>query len=153
MSGVLKINITESPETLHTLLAKQKTAQGKERIQALYLLKTGQVETIQHLALVLGRARTTVQRWLRHYRQEGLTGLLRVQKSPGRPPSLPDWAVERLRQELTSTQFTSYNDIKIWLETNLGVEASYKVVHSVVRYQLQFNLKLDNMSPGSKIKS
>ena len=45
MSGVVKISITESAETLKTLLAQQKTATGKERVQALYLLKTKQVET------------------------------------------------------------------------------------------------------------
>jgi len=63
MSGVVKINITESSAILKTLLAQQKTAAGKERIQALYLLKTKQVETVQHLAVVLGRNRVTVQRW------------------------------------------------------------------------------------------
>jgi len=38
-------------------LGQQKTASGKERVQALYLLKTKQVETVQHLAVVLGRNR------------------------------------------------------------------------------------------------
>jgi putative transposase len=46
---------------------------GKERVQTLYLLKTGQVETVQHLAVVLGRSRITVQRWLKLYRQGGLS--------------------------------------------------------------------------------
>lgn len=49
MSGVVKINISEAPATLKTLLGQQKTARGKERVQALYLLKTKQVETVQHL--------------------------------------------------------------------------------------------------------
>ena len=40
MSGVVKIDTTESSGTLKTLLAQQKTATGKERVQALYLLKT-----------------------------------------------------------------------------------------------------------------
>lgn len=62
MSGVVKIDITESPETLKTLLAQQKTAAGKERVQSLYLLSTKQVETVQQLAAVLGRNRVTVQR-------------------------------------------------------------------------------------------
>ena len=48
MSGVVKIDIIESVEVLKTLLAAQKTASGKERVQALYLLKTKQVETVQH---------------------------------------------------------------------------------------------------------
>ena len=37
MSGVVKIDITESAETLKILLRQQKTTFGKERIQALYL--------------------------------------------------------------------------------------------------------------------
>lgn len=40
MSGVVKINITESAAVLKTILAQQKTAFGQERVQALYLLKT-----------------------------------------------------------------------------------------------------------------
>jgi DNA-binding transcriptional ArsR family regulator len=93
MSGVVKINIVEDPETLQTLLSQQKTAQGFERVQALYLLKTKQVETVQHLAMVLGRTRITVQRWLRKYRQEGIVGLLREKKSPGRRQAIPNWAL------------------------------------------------------------
>lgn len=39
MSRVLSIQITESQEDLKRLLAQQKTASGKERLQALYLHK------------------------------------------------------------------------------------------------------------------
>jgi len=38
-------------EELHELLRKQKTASSFERIQALYLLKIGQVKTIQDFIL------------------------------------------------------------------------------------------------------
>jgi len=143
MSGVVKINIAENPKTLQTLLSQQKTAQGFERVQALYLLKTKQVETVQHLAMVLGRTRITVQRWLRKYRQEGIVGLLREKKSPGRRQAIPNWAVERLRQELQQPEgFKSYGEVRTWLQAVLGVEASYKVVHNTVRYKLQSKLKV-----------
>lgn len=55
MAGVTKVEIFESAEKLHDLRRKQKTALGKERIQALYLLKIGRVKTIQDLAVVLRR--------------------------------------------------------------------------------------------------
>lgn len=143
MSGVLKIDITESPTTLKTLLAQQKTATGKERVQALYLLKTAQVETVQHLAVVLGRNRVTVQRWLRQYRNQGLTGLLSVKRSPGRRQIIPNGAVERLKQELKEPEgFQSYGEVQTWLEAELGIKASYKVVHATVRYKLQAKLKV-----------
>ena len=88
MSGVVKIDITEDSATLKTLLTQQKTATGKERVQALYLLKAQQVETVQHLAAVLGRNRVTVQRWLSQYRSGGLKKLLRVLPKPPMMPSL-----------------------------------------------------------------
>ncbi len=38
MAGVFKLDITETVDELKTLLGQQKTAFGKERVQALYLL-------------------------------------------------------------------------------------------------------------------
>jgi hypothetical protein len=64
VSRVVKIQIVESAKTLKKLLLQEKKAETKEKIQALYLLKTTTVETVQYLATVLGRHRTTVQRWL-----------------------------------------------------------------------------------------
>ena len=93
MSGVVKIDINESSETLKALLQEQKTATGKERIQALYLLKTKQVETVQHLAAVLGRNRVSVQRWLRQYRTGGVEKLLEIYQPQGRPMLIPEWAI------------------------------------------------------------
>lgn len=56
--------MTESTEELKTLVGQQKTAFGQERVQALYLLKLGQVTTVGELAQWLGRHRVTVQEWL-----------------------------------------------------------------------------------------
>lgn len=143
MSGVCKVDITESSKTLKTLLAQQKTASGKERVQALYLLKTKQVETVQHLAVVMGRDRITVQRWLRLYRQGGLNALLEVKQSKGRPKIIPDWAIEQLQQELKVPEgFESYGEVQTWLKAVLGIEANYSVVYKLVRYKLQAKLKV-----------
>lgn len=79
MAGVFKLEITETAEQLKTRLRKQKTVETKERVQALYLLKLGQVNTIKQLAVVIGRDRTTLQRWLRQYRQGGISRLLQSQ--------------------------------------------------------------------------
>ncbi|GGA54561.1 hypothetical protein [Okeania sp. KiyG1] len=55
MSGILKINITESEEVLKKLFLDQKTAKHRERVQVLYLLVTNQAETVGHLAALTGR--------------------------------------------------------------------------------------------------
>ena len=87
MSGVLKIEIAESEETLRSLLAQLKSTQLAERVQILYWLKTRQAESVGHLASLVSHHRTTVSRWLSKYRQGGLKALLdikRRQKEEGR---------------------------------------------------------------------
>jgi hypothetical protein len=184
MCRVLKVEIRETQDELQELLRQQKTGLGKERVQALYLLKTRQVETVQHLAVVLGRGRITVQRWLRLYRDGGLrdlqkikcpalsnifrlnprTGgrcaprrnaraghfiiwkclnrLLEQKKSPGRPKSIPLDVRSLIKKELSQPEgFKSYEEVRTWLLAVEGIEASYKVVHEVVRYKLKAKLK------------
>jgi transposase len=73
---VIKIEITEEAETLKKLLVQQKDKRSFERVQALYLLKIRQVETVEHLAVIIGRGRRTIQRWLSQYRSSGLAKML-----------------------------------------------------------------------------
>lgn len=143
MTGVTKVDIKESVEELHELLRKQKTASSLERIQALYLLKRGQVKTVQGVAVVLGRGRVTVQRWLKAYTQSGITGLLSTNKSTGRAPIINAEVREQLDRELQQPEgFKSYEEIRTWLKAVEGIEASYKVVHDTVRYQMKAKLKV-----------
>ena len=100
MTGIIKIEITESVEELKQLL-EQITDRNKARVQALYWLKIGAVETTEHIAVLLNCHRTTVSRWLTLYRQGGMPRLLEQRKSPGRPPSIPSDALESLKKELT----------------------------------------------------
>ena len=134
MCRVLKVEIRETQDELQELLRQQKTGLGKERVQALYLLKTGQVETAQHLAVVLGRSRITVHRWLKLYGQGGLNSLLEQKKSPGRPKIIPLDVRSLIKEELKDPEgFKSYEEVRRWLLACEGIKASYKVVHEVVR--------------------
>lgn len=143
MTGVVKINITETADQLKKLLKQQKTAYALSRLQALYLLKTQQVETVQHLAGVLGKSRVTVQRWLRKYREGGLNRLLEQHQSTGRPKIISPEVRERLLLELAQPEgFDSYGEVQTWLKASEGIDASYKVVHDTVHYQLKAGLKV-----------
>lgn len=54
----------------------------------------------------------TVQRWLSQYRQQGLTGILSVKKSLGRPQIIPAEAIARLSKELQDPEgFESYGEV------------------------------------------
>ncbi len=142
MPGVLKLKITESGEQLKTLLSKQTTARGRERVQALYLLKIGQVRTLKELAVLLGRDTATLYRWFQRYKEDGLEGILEVKKGQGRKPAIPTEVMQKLKQQLERAEtFSSYGEVKTWLKREFGVDASYKVVHEAVRYKLKCKLK------------
>ncbi|QIZ73186.1 helix-turn-helix domain-containing protein [Oxynema aestuarii] len=142
MAGVLKLKIHESGEELKNLLAKQSTARGRERIQALYLLKIGQVKTLKELAILLGRDTATLYRWFQKYKAKGLDGMLEVKKGQGRKPAIPSEVMDSLRDRLQEPNgFQSYGEVKTWLKEKFDIDASYKVVHEAVRYKLKVKLK------------
>lgn len=143
MLGVLKLEIAETGSELKTLLSKQTTVQGKERIQALYLLKIGQAKTLKELGILLSRDRATLYRWFQRYKTNGLDGILEVKKGRrGRKPAIPPPVMEKLKQRLEKPEtFNSYMEIKNWLKDECGVTASYKVVYEAVRYKLKVKLK------------
>ncbi len=142
MAGVLKLDIQETIEDLKSLLAKQTTARGRERVQSLYLLKVGQIRTLKELSILLGRDTATIYRWFQKYKSHGLPGMLAVKKGQGRKPAIPPNIIEQLKQKLQGNErFNSYGEVKRWLKEEYGVEASYKVVHETVRYKLKFKLK------------
>lgn len=142
MSGVLKITIEESAETLKTLLDKQRDAVSRSKVQVLWWLKIGEVTSVNKLAQVSGYHRTTVSRWLSQYRQGGLEALLAVHPKPGRTPKIRGEIRERLEKELQDPEgFGSYKEVQQWLQGVCGVKAAYKTVHGTVRYQLKAKLK------------
>lgn len=143
MAGVYKLEIAESEAELRTLLRKQKTALGKERVQLLYLLKSKQAKTIQAAAQMLGRHRVTIQEWLRHYREGGLEAMLNKKPKSGRPRKIPQWAEKALNKRLQEPEsFKNYGEITKWLEEELGISANYKTVHQLVHYRLKASLKV-----------
>jgi putative transposase len=137
MSGILKIEIGESLDSLKKLLGKQKTGKTKERLQALYWLQSGQSQTVHELALRLGHHRTTVSRWLSLYRTGGLNDLLNIKTSSGRSRKVSPEIENRLVSELSDPEgFASYQEVQVWLKIAWDVEMSYTGVHKLVRYRL-----------------
>lgn len=142
MAGVTRVKIRESIEELATQLQAEPNLDLKERLQVLYLMKLPNGMSISEIAAVVGKHRGTLQRWLSIYQVEGVSGLRRVKQSPGRPRTIPEWAVKRLQQRLTEpVGFKSYGEVQRWLENTLGVKAEYRTVHELVRYRLKAKLK------------
>jgi len=71
-------NIKEDIAQLQQMLKTEKDARLKERIFALYLIKTKQAKNRTIVAKMLAKYRTTIGDWLKEYEKNGMSGLLTV---------------------------------------------------------------------------
>ena len=143
MPRPLRIEISESETTLKRLLRQQSSGRRKERLQALYWLKSGQVSTRIELATLTGRGESTVYRWLKLYKTGGLQAMLEIPTSPGKPPLIAGEVLDKLKARLAEPRgFESYGAIQYWLWDECGLEVPYKTVHQTVHYRLQAKLKV-----------
>ena len=135
--------IFETAEELKQLMQAQKKPKIKERLQALYLLKSGCATTLQEVANCLGRSKTTIENWLTLYRKSGVLGMLAWNYRGGRPPAISESLLAALREQLSKPQgFKSYGEIQQWLKKEHGVEIHYQTVHQTVHYKLKAKLKV-----------
>ena len=126
VSSVVKIEILETEKELRELLRSSETQEIRERVQALYWLKSGQVQTTKAIASLIGKHRVTVSRWLSSYKAQGINALLTKGKSSGRKKKLSPSVEASLRQELIDEQgFSSYKEIQVWLRVVHDVKMSY----------------------------
>src|SRR5262245_34395324 len=74
------------------------------RVQALRLLKSGVASSLAACARLVGHSPRQVARWWATYRQEGLAGVLREPRYPGRAPRLTAAALADLEAVMATGQ-------------------------------------------------
>jgi putative transposase len=80
--------IAESPEHLQRQVRAETDAKKRARLQALYLLASGQASSRLMLAKLLAVCRHTFQTWLKLYEAGGLKALGTITKAPGKRPAV-----------------------------------------------------------------
>ena len=143
--------IAESPESLHAQLRSETDPKKRSRLQALYLLASGQAPTRQALAKLMAVHRHTIQTWLKLYEEGGLRALLTIKKPPGKRPSLTPAVLSKLQERLAHVRgFGSYGEIQRYLADTHRLSLAYSTVHKLVRYRLQAKPKAPRRSHPKK---
>ena len=99
MRKVLPV-IVEDAEILKQRLSRERNGRKKPRLQMLYLLASGQAQTRQDVARLLGVHRNTLGHWLAIYATGGLAALLAVYVPAGKPISLSPGVLASIEQAL-----------------------------------------------------
>ena len=143
--------ITESVAALKGLLRHAKKKHERQRLNALYLLKSGVAKTRIQVAASLGVSRTSVGSWLAAYEAGGLKQLLQRGYAPGRLPALTAAQQEVLRKALEKPEgFHSYIQIQTYIAETFGVEMNYKAVYAMVHDKWGAKLKVPRPSHVKK---
>jgi transposase len=145
---MVKIEIAETTTELKNLLRLTEFVEVRERIQVIYWIKSDRVKTITAISLLLGKHRTTIFRWLKTYRTQGLKALLTKEKSSGRNKKITPFIEQSLRKKLQgSEKFHSYKEAHLWLKKEHSIEISYPAVYQLIRYRLKEKLNISVTVP------
>jgi len=131
----MKVNCQERIESasadLKIIMLQQRTVTNRQKVQALYLLKSGLRQSITDVAELLGVHRITVQRWLKQYNEGGMSLLLKLRRSAGRPRVIPSEVIAGISTKICeeSCEFKSYKEIAAWVENNYQVSVKYQTLH------------------------
>jgi putative transposase len=131
----MKVNCQEIIESasaeLKIIMLQQRTVTNRQKVQALYLLKSGLRQSITDVAELLGVHIITVQRWLKQYNEAGMSLLLKLRRSTGRARVIPSEVIAGISTKISedSCEFKSYKEIVAWVENNYQVSVKYQTLH------------------------
>jgi transposase len=143
--------IKETAEEIREMLKDEPHVRKQNRLQALYLIVTGEAKSRTKVAKILGFNRNSISDWFTLYERGGLEKMLEIYKPSGAKPKIPKEAIEEIKQQLaTAKGFRTYKEIHELVVNKYGVEVVYSGVHNLVRYRLEAKAKSPRPSNPKK---
>jgi transposase len=155
----MKVNYQEridaSTTELKIIMKRQKTVTNRQKVQALYLLKSLKAQSITEVSELLGVHRITVQRWFKQYSNGGLRALLKLSRSTGRPRVIRREIVEGISRKLSEDygEIKSYKELGKWVEYNYQISVKYSTLYKQVHERMKAKLKVPRRSSKKKDES
>ncbi|HEY9808886.1 MAG TPA: helix-turn-helix domain-containing protein [Halomicronema sp.] len=152
----MKVNyqqIIQMPASeLKLILKKQRTLTNRQKIQAFYWLKSGNCQSITEVSERLGVHRSTVQRWLKQYKDGGMQELLKNRQTQGRPRAISPEIVTLLTAKISdkNCEFKSYKEVQEWVASNYKVSLKYQTLYKHLHYRMKAKLKVPRRCSNKK---
>ena len=125
--------ILESEKELLDMIRNEKKGRFRDRLRFLWLLKSGNAETMTRAAELCGISLPTAAEWLRRYENGGISELLCLKTVPGRQRAISGEIPEDPEKRLSEPEgFRSYKEIRTWLMDEYDIDIPYKTVHKTV---------------------
>ena len=134
MGRGVQVDWQESSEELKQLYQKEVHPRERTRLQALWQLHQGR--RLQDVVDLTGASYRSVQQWLKWYRQDGLSEVLRRvvgHQAPGKKPYLNRLQQRALVAKVEQGQFRTVWDAMRWVRDRWGVSYTYKGMYSLMK--------------------
>lgn len=148
MPKKIQISVLESEKELRLLLTKITTERVRGRVKALLLLKQNKVHYQSQLATKLGFTEKTIREWLKLYKYEGLSSLIRVRVGGNRDSTLPKQVLVFIEKQLNNPQttITSYVELQQLIQDTFGEVVNYKTLNGYCNRVFKSKLKVSRKS-------
>ena len=114
---------------LKTQIRSATDTRDKERLQVVLWATSGQ-HTLEELARLAGRARSTIQVWLDDFTEGGLTRLLERETPPGKPSPVAAANVQaQLKAGLKVGRWRTAGQVAVWLKEAHGIQRATKSLY------------------------
>lgn len=124
----LTINVTDYAE-LRRALRRVTEARDKERLRVVLRATSGRY-TLEDLAKVSGRSRSTIQLWIDKFNRGGIAGLLKRDTPPGSISPIGAAEIQaELQAGLLLGRWPTAADVAAWLKDKHGILRSRKSVY------------------------
>lgn len=128
------LNLTSAERAeLNRLLGTVDDTRTKERLHFALRAASGK-HTLEDLARIVGRSRSTIQNWLSKFGAGGLPGLLERDTAPGKVSPLAQAKIQRqLRAGVKSGRFGTAAQVAAWLKDVHGIKLARKSIYYWLR--------------------
>jgi transposase len=152
MPKKINLEISESVDFLQREHSKAKGLLKKDRIKTLLYIREGKYHFQSEISKKLGRSEKTIRGWLQQYLKEGYSSLMEVKSGGNNTKTISEKArifiAEKVKDK--STTITSYIELQLLLEEELGEKVFYGALYSHCRRNYKTNLKVARKSHHKK---
>jgi transposase len=139
--------ITEDVESLKPRLQREHHGRKQPRRQMLSWLASGQAQTRQDVARLLGVHRNTIGHWLARSEAGGMAALLALYVPAGTPLSLPPEVLASSAHALQQPAgFASCAALRQWAQQTHHREVTYRTRYTIVRTRFKTELTVPRPS-------
>ena len=139
--------IIEGEEKIEELMRKEKDGKKMKKLQMLYLLTKGKAKNRKEVSELIGVSADTVGKWLIKYEKGGIERVLKSKPKGGTKSTLSKEVIEAMKEQLRKPEgFSSYHQLKSWVETTFSIRTTYWVIYYTARVKLKSRLAVARKS-------